>query len=95
MVEQLAANDAFWNWASALAPALDLNDKSLLELLRWAARETGLELVFEDDELRMRAMRTDIHGSVSNFTPLEVLESVLATTTFRYRIEADRIVIQR
>ena len=41
----------------------------------------------------MSAMRTDLHGSVADFEPLEALESVLATTSFRYRIEADKIVV--
>ena len=66
-----------------------------MDFLRWAARETGRELVFETNELRMSAMRTDLHGSVSDFDPLEAVESVLATTRFKYRIEADKIVIEQ
>jgi hypothetical protein len=30
-----------------------------------------------------------------DFEPLEAVESVLATTNFRYRLEPDRIVIER
>jgi ferric-dicitrate binding protein FerR (iron transport regulator) len=95
IVDALAPNDAFWNWTTALAPVFDIENKSLLEFLRWVARETGRELVFEDNELRMSAMRTDLHGSVADFEPLEAVESVLATTNFRYRILADRIIIER
>ena len=40
-------------------------------------------------------MRTDLHGSVADFEPLEAVESVLATTKFDYRIEPDRIVLSR
>jgi hypothetical protein len=40
-------------------------------------------------------MRTDLHGSVENFESLEAVESVLATTNFHYRIQADRIIIER
>ena len=54
-----------------------------------------LELVFEDNELRMAAMRTDLHGSVNDFTPIEAVQAVMSTTTFRYRIEADKIFIYR
>lgn len=93
--DTLAAHDPYWDWATSLAPAFDLDNKSLLDFLRWAARETGRELVFESDQLRMAAMRTDVHGSVADFDPLEALESVLATTTFKYRVEADRIVIEQ
>jgi ferric-dicitrate binding protein FerR (iron transport regulator) len=95
IVEAVEPHDPYWNWAAALAPVFDIENKSLLDFLRWAARETGRELVFEDNELRMSAMRTDLHGSVADFEPIEAVESVLATTSFRYRILADRIIIER
>ena len=95
IVDALEPHDAFWNWTASLAPVFDIENKSLLDFLRWAARETGRELIFEDNELRMSAMRTDLHGSVDDFEPLEAVESVLATTNFRYRIQADKIVIVR
>ncbi len=91
--EMLAPHDEHWDWAASLSPAFEIENKSLLDFLRWAARETGRELVFESNELRMSAMRTDLHGSVSDFDPLEAVESVLATTKFDVRIEAGRIVI--
>ena len=94
-VDTVEPFDPFWGWTAALAPGFDIENKSLLDFLRWAARETGRELVFEDNELRMSAMRTDLHGSVQDFEPLEAVESVLATTKFHYRIQADRIVIER
>ncbi|MEE4162612.1 MAG: FecR family protein [Woeseiaceae bacterium] len=93
-VDTLAASDPYWAWASRLAPAFDIEGKSLLEFLRWAARETGRELVFESNELRMSAMRVDLHGSVADFEPIDAVESVLAGTRFRYRIDANRIVIE-
>jgi hypothetical protein len=93
-VDALAAHDPYWDWTSSLAPAFDLEDQSLLDFLRWAARETGRELVFESNELRMSAMRTDLHGSVDDFDPLDAVESVLATTNFKYRLETGRIVIE-
>ena len=94
-IEALPPHDEYWDWTSALAPDFDIENKSLLDFLRWAARETGLELEFEDQDLRMSAMRTDLHGSVSGFGPLEAVESVLATTAYKYRIEEDRIVVTR
>ena len=94
-VASVEPHDPFWNWTLSLAPVFDIENKSLLDFLRWAARETGRELEFEDNELRMSAMRTDLHGSVADFEPIEAVESVLAATNFRYRIQADRIVIER
>lgn len=94
IAEKLAPHDAYWDWAAGLAPPFNIQNKSLLDFLSWAARETGRELVFHDNELRMAAMRTDLHGSVAGLGPAEALDAVLATTGFRYRTEADRIVIE-
>ncbi|HNP37187.1 MAG TPA: FecR domain-containing protein, partial [Woeseiaceae bacterium] len=95
VVTPIAANDAYWDWASALAPTFDIENRSLLDFLRYASRETGLELVFADEDLRVQAMRTDLHGSVSDFKPIEAIASVLATTSFRYEIRPDSIYIER
>ena len=94
-IDMLEPHDVYWDWVADLAPVYDLENRSLLDFLRWAARETGRELVFEDNELRMAAMRTDLHGSVADFTPVEAVQAVMSTTSFRYRIEPDRIVIFR
>ena len=94
-VDPLALTDEYWNWTTQLAPAFDIEGRSLMDFLKWAARESGRILFFEDTELRMAAMRTDLHGSIADFSPLEAIESVLATTAFRYHIEPDKIVIER
>jgi hypothetical protein len=94
-IDNVDAHGDYWAWAAGLAPAYDIDGKSLFDFLRWAARETGHELVFADDELRLAAMRTDLHGSIEGFGPLQAIESVIATTSFRYRIDADRLIIER
>ena len=92
-VSELDTHDAYWNWIVNLTPAYDTANKSLLDFLKWAARETGRELRFETDESRMFAMRTDVHGSVTGLTPDEALEAVLSTTTLEYRIEQEKVVL--
>lgn len=93
VVDQITANDNSWDWAVALAPGFDINNKSLLDFLKWAARETGKELVFTSDEVRMATMKAKLYGSVSDFTPHEATESVLSTTNFDYQIDEHRITI--
>jgi ferric-dicitrate binding protein FerR (iron transport regulator) len=93
--EDIAAHDDYWEWVSMLAPAYDIENRSLLDFLRWAARETGYELVFETNGLRMSAMRTDLHGSVEGFEPTEAIGAVLSTTTFNYRFDGEKLVIYR
>ena len=92
-VTDLDTHDDYWDWVVDLTPTFDMTNKSLLDFLKWAARETGRELQFESNESRMFAMRTDVHGSAEGLTPEEALEAVLATTTVRYRIEDDKIII--
>jgi len=94
VITELDTHDAYWGWVADLAPTLDLSNKSLLDFLKWAARETGRELQFSSDELRMFAMRTDVHGSIEGMTPDEALVAILAATTVHYRIENHRIFIE-
>jgi ferric-dicitrate binding protein FerR (iron transport regulator) len=92
-VTDLDTHDEYWDWVVELTPTFDMTNKSLLDFLKWAARETGRELQFGSNESRMFAMRTDVHGSADGLTPDEALEAVLATTTVRYQIENDKIII--
>lgn len=95
-VSTLDSHDDYWEWATDLAPTFDIENRSLLDFLRWVARETGRDLEFKDNELRMAAMRTDLHGSVRDFSPTDAIAAVLATTpTFSYQMEKDRIVVSR
>jgi len=94
IVGKISPYDDSWDWAAALAPAFEIENRSLLDFLKWAARETGKELVFENDDVRMGAMKTILRGSVSDFTPAEAVDSVVPTTRFEHRIEAGQIIIR-
>ena len=92
-IAELDTHDDYWDWIVELTPAFDTTNKSLLDFLKWAARETGRDLQFESDESRMFAMRTDVHGSVEGLTPEEALDAILATTSVRYQITDDKVII--
>jgi len=92
-IAELDTHDDYWDWITGLTPAFDITNKSLLDFLKWAARETGRDLQFETDESRMFAMRTDVHGPVEGLTPDEALEAILATTTVGYQITDDKVII--
>jgi hypothetical protein len=85
----------YWSWASRLAPVYTIDGKSLLDFLKWVSRETGMRLEFPNDDVRLAAMRTDLHGSIGNVGPLDALDAVVTTTAFRYRIDGGRIVVDR
>lgn len=93
-IASLDTHDPYWNWIADLTPTFDTSNKSLLDFLKWAARETGRELRFKTDESRMFAMRTDVHGSVAGLTPDEALVAILSTTTLIYSIESDKVVLE-
>jgi len=95
VIAAISPHSEYWDWAADLAPRFEIENKTLMDFLKWVTRETGMELVFESDELRMAAMRTDLHGSVASFSPRESVEAVLATTNLGYRIEPGRIVIEQ
>jgi len=84
-----------WDWAVALAPTFDIENKSVLEFLKWVSRETGMALEIESDAVRMETMRPRLHGSVDGMSPLEALDAVLATTQFEYSIEGDTITVRK
>lgn len=95
IVESVTPYDESWQWASSLAPEYSNASQSLLEFLKWAARETGRTLVFSSDEVRLATMRSEWFGSVKGFTPDEALSSILATTQFDYEVDEKSITIDR
>lgn len=95
VIEEVAPYDTYWSWAVSLAPEFQLQNRSVLDFLKWAARETGKSLAFSGDDVRMAAMRTEVFGSIDNLSPSEALEAVLATTEFRYMIDERSITISR
>lgn len=94
-ITEISPHAQYWDWAANLAPRFDIENKTAMDFLKWVARETGMDLVFASDQLRMEAMRTDLHGSVADFSPRESVDAVLATTNLNYRIEPGRIVIEQ
>ena len=93
-IDEVQVAGAEWDWAIALAPQFELENRTLLEFLKWAARETGLELVFDSDATRAVARVSKSHGSIDGLTPLEAVDAVLATTQFIYSIDDETILIK-
>jgi hypothetical protein len=40
-VSELDTHDDYWDWVVELTPTFDMTNKSLLDFLKWTARETG------------------------------------------------------
>ena len=91
----LPAHDRSWQWASALAPSFDIDQRPLIDFLRWVSRETGRELVFATDSVRLAAMATRLRGSVAGLTPSQAIEAVQPTIPrFGFRVEDQRVIVR-
>jgi hypothetical protein len=93
VIDPMAIDDPTFEWAVALAPTFEIENESLLDFLKWASRETGKELVFAGNDVRLAAMGIKLHGTLPRLSPIEAAETVLATTKFTFRIDESTISI--
>jgi ferric-dicitrate binding protein FerR (iron transport regulator) len=84
----LASHDPSWDWASAAAPAFDINNRVLSDFLDWVARETGKRIVYATPQALDAARGVVLRGSIGNLDPESALAPVLSTTELR-RFETD------
>lgn len=87
----ISTHGSEWSWIEALEPDYIIENRSLIEFLQWAARETGRRLSFGDDRARETAERTHLHGSITGMPAFQALQTILATTSLRYDLEGDLI----
>jgi ferric-dicitrate binding protein FerR (iron transport regulator) len=88
-----AGRGARWAWAEAIAPMMEIEGRSLLDFLDWAARERGVRLQFADSGLAGRASTIVLKGSIAGMTLDEATASVLATCGATPRWEEDALVV--
>jgi ferric-dicitrate binding protein FerR (iron transport regulator) len=82
-----------WAWTQAIAPTFEIDQRKLIEFLRWVARETGSKLRFKSAFCEAAAEQIELHGSISGFTPAESLTAVLATTEVQQIPQTDGIIL--
>ena len=83
------ATAADWRWTLAVAPMPAIDGRPVTVLLEWVSRETGRGLRYATPALREQALKTILHGHVEERDPMDLLDAVLATTDFDYRIATD------
>lgn len=84
-----------WEWADALAPGFQIDNRTLEDVLNWAADETGRRLEYADAAAKQAAERTVLHGSDHSLTPAQALAAVLLTTDFEARFQGERLIVSR
>jgi len=90
-----APDDSAWNWATDLASLPGADDYRLVEVLAWAARESGLVLEFADASTEARLAGESLVGdALSGLNPDETLSVIERTTDLRYQREAGRLIVR-
>jgi hypothetical protein len=77
-----------WAWVLSLAPAFEMDGRSLHELASWASREAGWQLVYLDAGSRRRAEGAVLRGSVRGARPDEAVVAVIPSTGLRHELKA-------
>lgn len=78
---QVESTDPRWNWTTAAVPHQSIEGMSVHELMNWASRVTGKEIIYADARVEASANRTLLHGG--RVSPLEIdstLQALLKTT---------------
>ncbi len=84
-----------WDWVLAIAPAFDLEGRTLGEYLDWVSRETGWRVEFADPSIARDAPTIVLHGSIVGLRPDETPVAVLPTCGLRHRLTDGALTIER
>jgi ferric-dicitrate binding protein FerR (iron transport regulator) len=94
-VESRPLENPDWSWVLTIAPAFEMEGKTLHEYLDWLARETGWRLEFADPAIAREAPTVVLHGSVAELRPDETPAAVLPTCGLGHRLSGGTLVIER
>lgn len=81
-----------WLWIEKMVPEVDLDQRSAHEFIRWAGRETGLEVRFSSRPVEELARRTQMIGTIAT-EPRVALQTLLQTTDLQANIEDGQIIV--
>ena len=84
---------AAWSWVQAIAPAFELEGRTLGDFLAWFGRETGRGVVFVDPAEQRRATGVVLHGTVEGLSPEQALAAVLPTCGLAHRLEGGAVTL--
>lgn len=92
---KIATHGESWDWVTAIAPLLELEGLSAHEFLDWAARESGWELRFADQDLQRSAESIVLSGSTKGLTIHEALDAVLPTCRMAHQVDDGVLLVRR
>ena len=91
----VSGSDAAWDWAESIAPEESMDGRNALDILTWAARETGRRIEY-DSAATEAATRATIVRGVDRRTPAEMLTllPLLTDLDVEVRDEAVRVTLR-
>jgi len=91
--EPVAVYGPAWGWAEELAPAYEIEGRSVMDFLGWVQRETGKRCVYESRAAERLARETRIHGASLAMAPMQALDLVLQTNELSWNEQNGEILI--
>jgi ferric-dicitrate binding protein FerR (iron transport regulator) len=91
----IASHGADWQWADALTPPLQVDGRSLADVLQEIAFESGRRLEFADPGVLAHCQQIKLRGPVLDLSTGDRLFAVLATTRLEALENGDLILIRR
>ncbi len=93
---EFASDDPEWAWAESLAVVPNFDTPYVMRYLQWIAEETGKQLDFETEDVRLRAETARFLGDPQGLLPTELLVTIAATSDFSFEMtDSGTIVISR
>jgi hypothetical protein len=83
-----------WSWVVSTAPEFNIDGRPADEFLAWAARETGLKVVFATPDAAAEAKRAVLNGSIAGLSPDEALAAVLPTVSLQSTQREGQLIIE-
>lgn len=83
-----------WRWIENVAPPFSMDGASLADYLVWYAGESGLKIVWADDDSQRQASRTTLTGDLENTSVADSLEVVRRIAPFDYRVEGRQLWVE-
>jgi hypothetical protein len=96
MVTREVAPPAFdreWDWTASIAPRIQIEGRVLSDVLAALCSESGMQVRYATAEVRERARRTILHGSIDGLDARSAVPVVLAGTDLAYELHPDRVEI--
>ncbi|HEU4600393.1 MAG TPA: FecR family protein [Steroidobacteraceae bacterium] len=91
----LSAYSDEWQWASAIAPTFDIEDRPFAEFLTWITREHGWQLRYASADLQRAAQSTRLHGSLLTAKADDQLKDVALMTGMDLRVDEGVLIVSQ